>query len=87
MKKFFKIFFISLGSLLGLVLILAGIAMWLIFTPSRLTPIVERQIPKFVDCQAEIGSVELTFFDTFPQFGIKADGSRVAIFRQGEWAF
>ncbi len=70
MKKFFKIFFISLG----LVLILLGVAMWLIFTPARITPIVKKQLPKFIDCRAEVGSVELTFFSTFPNFGIEADG-------------
>lgn len=74
MKKFFKVFFIALGSLLGLVLILAGVALWLIFTPSRLTPIVEKQLPKFVDCRAEVGRVKLTLFSTFPQFGIDIDG-------------
>ena len=73
MKKFLKIFLISLASLLLLVLIAGAVASWLIFTPERLTPIVRKQAAKLINCQSEIGKVELTFFSTFPQFGLRAD--------------
>lgn len=73
MKKFLKIFFISLGSLVLLLAIVIGVALWIIFTPDRLTPIVRNQAEKFITCPTEIGSVELTFFSTFPGFGIKID--------------
>ncbi len=78
MKKFFKIFFISLGSLVLLLAIIISIALWVVFTPERLTPIVNKQVPKFITCQADIGKVELTFFSTFPNFVLKID--EVALF-------
>ena len=73
MKKFLKIFLISLASLLFLAMVFISIALWLIFTPERLTPIVAQQANKYINCQNEIGKVELTFFSTFPKFGLKAD--------------
>jgi len=73
MKKFLKISLISLGSLLLLLVIAGGILSWWIFTPEKLTPIVRKQAAKYINCRSEIGEVELTFFSTFPQFGLRAD--------------
>jgi uncharacterized protein involved in outer membrane biogenesis len=73
MKKFLKIFLISLASLLLLLIIAGGILSWFIFTPKKLTPIVAKQASKYINCQSEIGEVELTFFSTFPKFGLRAD--------------
>ena len=73
MKKFLKIFSISLGALLLLAVIVFSIALWFVFTPEKLTPIVRSQASKYINCQSEIGNVELTFFSTFPKFGLKAD--------------
>ena len=71
MKKFIKIFFISLLSLLGVLIVAISIVIWIVFTPERITPIVRKQAAKFITCKTEIGSVELTFFSTFPNFGLK----------------
>jgi hypothetical protein len=71
MKKFIKIFFLSLFSFLGIVIVAICIVLWLVFTPERLTPIVRKQASKFLTCKSDIGSVELTFFSTFPKFGLK----------------
>ncbi|MDR2910333.1 MAG: AsmA family protein [Bacteroidales bacterium] len=73
MKKFLKIFFISLGTLLLLAFIAAGIVSWLIFTPEKLTPIVRKQAAEYINCKSEIGEVEITFFSTFPRFGLRAN--------------
>ena len=72
MKKFLKILLISLTSLLLIMIIAGGVVSWLIFTPEKLTPIVRKQATKYINCQSEIDEVELTFFSTFPQFGLKA---------------
>ena len=64
-------------TLLGLVLTLVTvvcIAMYVIFTPARLTPIARQAADKFIACEHEIGEVDLTFFSTFPRFGLRADG-------------
>ena len=64
-------------TLLGLVLTVvavACIAVYVIFTPDRLTPIARQAADKFITCEHEIGEVDLTFFSTFPRFGLRADG-------------
>ncbi len=73
MKKFFKWFAISFGLLLFLLLSAIGIVVWFVFTPAKLTPIVRTQAAKYITCQTEIGEVELTFFSTFPNFGLKVN--------------
>jgi hypothetical protein len=71
MRKFAKIFLISLVSLLGILMIAICIFLWVAFTPDRLTPIVRQQAGKYLTCKSEIGEVELTLFSTFPNFGLK----------------
>lgn len=71
MKKSLKI---ALYSLLGLIVVLAivvSIALYLVFTPERITPIVRNQVEKQVSCEIDLDYVELTFFSTFPHFGLK----------------
>ncbi|MDR2891267.1 MAG: AsmA family protein [Alistipes sp.] len=74
MKKFVKITLISLGSLVGLALLVIVVALWVVFTPARLTSIVEKQLPNFVTCEASVERVELTFFSSFPRLGLQVDG-------------
>ena len=62
---------------MGLVLtvvVVACVAIYLVFTPERLTPIARQAAAKYITCEHEIGEVELTFFSTFPRFGLRADG-------------
>ena len=61
----------SLLTLLTVCLIALGVLSWVIFTPEKLTPIVRNQLDKLLICEHETGEVELTFFSTFPQFGVK----------------
>lgn len=68
---------IILWTLLGLVVVSIAavcIAMYVVFTPDRLTPIARQAADKFITCEHEIGDVDLTFFSTFPRFGLRADG-------------
>lgn len=74
MKKFLKVFFITLGSLILLVLIVAGIASWLVFTPARLTPIVEKQAGKYLDCKVVIDKVDLSLVKIFPEAQLVFEG-------------
>lgn len=73
MKKVLKIIGWTLLSLLVVVLLAASIAVWIVFSPQKLTPIVRNYAAEFVTCPHEIGSVELTFFSTFPNFGLQVD--------------
>ena len=73
MKKALKIFGIALGSIIGVVVLAIAAAVWVVFTPERLTPIVSGVASEYVKCEHEIGKVELTFFSTFPRFGLSID--------------
>ena len=71
MKKPLKITLISLGSLVGLILLTIIIACWLVLTPARLTSIVRNQAPNFITCDFNIDRADLTIIKTFPNVGIK----------------
>jgi hypothetical protein len=71
MWRALKIFLITVAALLATLLLAASITLWLVFTPERLTPIIRKQADKMLTCQSQIGEVELTFFSTFPQFGLR----------------
>ena len=77
MKKALKILGITLGSVVGIILLVIGLAIWVVFTPERLTPIVREVASEYVQCEHEIGKVELTFFSTFPRFGLRIDSVAV----------
>ena len=71
MKKGWKIALISLGSLLGVVLLVVGIALYVVFSPRQLTKIVNRLAGDYVQCETKFGEVDLTLFKTFPDAGLK----------------
>ena len=74
MKKALKIIGWTLFGIVMTVVAVVCIAMYVIFTPERLTPIARQAADKFVACEYEIGEVDLTFFSTFPRFGLRTDG-------------
>lgn len=69
MKRALKIFAWTLGGIIVTVVAVVCIAIYLVFTPERLTPIARQLADKYVVCDHEIGEVDLTFFSTFPYFG------------------
>ncbi|TCO06138.1 AsmA-like C-terminal region-containing protein [Natronoflexus pectinivorans] len=71
MKRYLKPAIITVLSVLVVLFIIISVALWLVFTPERLTPIVRKQAEKHLPYHTEIGEVELTFFSTFPQFGLR----------------
>lgn len=73
MKKGWKITLITLGSLLGLVVTVVGVALWLVFTPKQLTKIVNSVVPRFVQAETHFRSVDLTLLSTFPDAGLVVD--------------
>lgn len=77
MKKGWKIALISLGSLLGLVVVVVAIALWLVFTPSQLTKIVNRIADNYLLCETHFDNVDLTLFRTFPDAGLRIDNVHV----------
>ena len=77
MKKALKIFGITLGCIILLLAIVIGSALWVVFTPERLTPIMRNVASEYVKCEHHIGKVKLTFFSTFPNFGLSLDSITV----------
>ena len=71
MKKPLKITLISLGSLLGFILVAVMVACWFVVTPARLTSIVKNQAPNFINCDFDIKRADLTIFKSFPKVGLK----------------
>jgi hypothetical protein len=71
MKKIFKWSAITFAGLITIVAFVIGFAVWFIFTPEKITPLIRSEASKLLTCETQIGEVELTFFSTFPQFGLK----------------
>jgi len=71
MKKFFQIIGIAIGSLVGIVVAAAAVAIWCVFTPERVTPVVRSVADQYITCEWDMDNVELTFFSTFPEFGLR----------------
>ena len=74
MKRALKIIGWTLLGIVLTVVLVACIAIYLVFTPERLTPIARQAAAKYITCEHEIGTVDLTFFSTFPRFGFRMDG-------------
>lgn len=70
-KKVLKISGITMGSLLIAMLVVIAIVINFIFTPTKLTPVVLNAANQSLNAELNMESVELTFFSTFPQFGLK----------------
>ncbi|BAX81738.1 AsmA-like C-terminal region-containing protein [Labilibaculum antarcticum] len=62
---------ITLLVLVFVVIIAAAIGLWYVFTPEKLTPIVNNQAKEYLDCTTSIEKVEPTFFSTYPFFGME----------------
>ncbi len=73
MKKALKIIGITVASLVGLVLIVAGVAAAVLTSSGRLTNLVKKHAPKFVNCEIELGKADLTLFKTFPNIGVEIE--------------
>lgn len=73
MKRALKITGISLGCLLGLAIIAVVVAYSTITSPKRLTKLVQKNVPKFVDFDLQLQQAKLTL-KTFPDIGLEIDG-------------
>lgn len=71
MKRGLKVVSITIGSLVALVVVGVCLVCWLIFTPARLTGIVNRVAKKYLTCEVSVGEIDLALFNTFPNVSLK----------------
>ena len=77
MKRALKITAITLSSIIGILIIAIIIVCNIVFSPKTLTPIVRNNVGRFITCQADLDTAELTFFSTFPNFALNLSNVRV----------
>ena len=70
MKKTLRIVGITIASLFGVVLVVAGIALAMISSSGQLTQLVKKYAPEFITCEMQLGKAELTLFKAFPNVGV-----------------
>lgn len=77
MRKTIKYILISLLTICILTLTTIAIAINFVFTPEKLTPIVNKIAAEYVNSKIDIRKVDLTFFSSFPNFSIVIDSLTV----------
>ncbi|WP_298616345.1 AsmA family protein [uncultured Odoribacter sp.] len=70
-KKILKWFFLTVVGMIFLIGIAIGIILNFVFTPAKITPLVEKTAAQYLKADIHIGEIELTFFSTFPDLGLK----------------
>ena len=76
-KKLVKRTLITLLSLFILFLLAVTITINFIFTPEKITPMVTDLLNENLNAKVSCESMELTFFSTFPHFGVKLKNGSV----------
>jgi hypothetical protein len=66
MKKWLKITLISLSSLIGLFVLAFSVVCFVLFTPNRLTPLVNKYAGDFVNADVSIEKIDLSYFSVYP---------------------
>lgn len=65
-KKSLKIGGITIGALLTLIILCLCISSFILFSPKKLTPIVNDLLSNYLKADVKINQVELTYFSSFP---------------------
>lgn len=73
-KRIIKAFIIFIAVLLLLPVIVYGILYFFILPPQKLTPLVVDLVNERIDARFECNEIELTFFSTYPNIGIRING-------------
>lgn len=72
-KRILRISGFTLGGLLLLLFAAIAVAMYVVFTPKRLTPLVVETANQHLNARLDLSRVELTFFSTFPRLGLELE--------------
>lgn len=71
MKRWIKISAITIGSLLAFIIAAICIVGWLVFTPAKLTAIVNKTAAKYLTCEMQVGEIDLDLFSSFPDVSLR----------------
>ena len=71
-KIILTIVLVLLGIVFLLPIIAFGVLRWAVLAPEKLTPLVTQEANAYLnDARLECDEVELTYFETYPYFGVK----------------
>ena len=73
MPRWLSVSLITLGSIVGVAIVAVAVVLWMVFTPSQLTKIVNNLAGRFVSCETHFDRVDLTLLRTFPDAGLRID--------------
>ena len=74
MKTTLKVIGWTLLSLVAIVVIAVGLTVYVVFTPKRLTPLVDKVASHFITCPYQIDKIDLSLIRNFPNFGLEMEG-------------
>lgn len=77
-KIILTIVLVLLGIVFLLPIIAFGVLRWAVLAPEKLTPLVTQEANTYLnDARLECDEVELTYFETYPYFGVKLINGRI----------
>ena len=76
-RRVIKITLITLLSLVLLVLIAVGVALYVVFTPEKVTKVVNTYADRFLNADVQFEQVDITFISTFPKFYLTLDSGSI----------
>ena len=79
LKTGMKVSSIVLGGLLALFLVVMGVLGYFVFTPKRITPIVQHVVNDALSAEIHLENVDVTFFSTFPRLGICLEQGEIVV--------
>ncbi|MEG0655859.1 MAG: AsmA family protein, partial [Mucinivorans sp.] len=69
MNRWLKITLWVVGSLLGVIFLVLGLALWLL-TPERLTPIVNQYASEYLEADVKFEKIDVSIFSDFPHLAL-----------------
>ena len=57
--------------MLGVAIVAVLAAVYVVFTPKHLTTVIDKVAKDYITCEYHLSDVELTFFSTIPEFGLR----------------
>lgn len=79
LKKGLKVGSSVVLGLLAVLLVICGILVYVVFTPARVTPVVQRVVDDALAADIRLEKVDVTFFSTFPRLGLRLEKGEVVV--------